>query len=85
MDETFHRPASLPERRTQGRQEMTAAILAASRAVMRRDGVAALNLNEVARMVGIQRHRPTPSASPSRPVNSVRVLILIVLGASSSP
>src|SRR5579859_4688096 len=33
---------------------MTAAILEASRVVMRRDGVAALNLNEVARMVGIQ-------------------------------
>lgn len=53
-EETFRRPASRQERRARDREEMTAAILTASRVVMRRDGVAALNLHEVARMVGIQ-------------------------------
>jgi len=53
-DQTFHRPASRQERRARDRQEMTTAILEASRVVMRRDGVAGLNLHEVARMVGIQ-------------------------------
>ena len=53
-NQTFHRPASRQERRARDREEMTTAILEASRVVMRRDGVAALNLHEVARMVGIQ-------------------------------
>lgn len=53
-DEAFHRPPSLQERRARDREGMTNAILAAARLVMRRDGVAALNLNEVARLVGIQ-------------------------------
>ena len=53
-EETFRRPASRQQRRARDREEMTAAILDASRVVMRRDGVAALNLHEVARMVGIQ-------------------------------
>jgi len=38
------------ERRRRNRQEVIDAILAAAREIMRRDGVAALNLNEVARM-----------------------------------
>lgn len=45
------------ERRLRNRQEVTEAILTAAREIMRRDGVAALNLNEVARLVGMQ----TPS------------------------
>jgi AcrR family transcriptional regulator len=45
------------QRRLRNRQEVIAAILAAAREIMRRDGVAALNLNEVARLVGMQ----TPS------------------------
>lgn len=45
------------ERRQRNRQEVIDAILASAREIMRRDGVAALNLNEVARMVGMQ----TPS------------------------
>jgi len=53
-DRTFHPPASQQERRARDREEMTTAILEASRVVMRRDGVAGLNLHEVARMVGIQ-------------------------------
>jgi len=53
-EETFRRPASRQERRARDREAMTAAILEASRVVMRRDGVGALNLHEVARMVGIQ-------------------------------
>ena len=45
------------QRRLRNRQEVIDAILAAAREIMRRDGVAALNLNEVARLVGMQ----TPS------------------------
>jgi len=45
------------QRRLRNRQEVIEAILAAAREIMRRDGVAALNLNEVARLVGMQ----TPS------------------------
>ena len=45
------------ERRLRNRQEVIEAILTAAREIMRRDGVAALNLNEVARRVGMQ----TPS------------------------
>ncbi len=45
------------QRRLRNRQEVIDAILAAAREVMRRDGVAALNLHEVARLVGMQ----TPS------------------------
>ncbi len=45
------------ERRQRNRQEMIQAILGAARAVMREDGVAALNLHEVARRV----HLRTPS------------------------
>lgn len=50
----FQKPPSLRERNQQSRREMTAAILAAARIIMRRDGVAALNLHEIARMVGVQ-------------------------------
>ncbi len=42
------------ERRRRNREEMTAAILDAARAVMREEGVAALNLQEVARRVGVR-------------------------------
>ena len=42
------------ERNQRHRQEVSAAILAAARDIMRRDGVAALTLNEVARLVGMQ-------------------------------
>ncbi len=45
------------ERRQRNREEMVAAILDAARAVMREEGVAALNLHEVARRVGLR----TPS------------------------
>ncbi|MEO8287657.1 MAG: TetR/AcrR family transcriptional regulator [Chloroflexota bacterium] len=45
------------ERRRRNRDEMTVAILDASRAIMRQEGAAALNLNEVARRVGLR----TPS------------------------
>jgi AcrR family transcriptional regulator len=45
------------QRRLRNRQEVIDAILAAAREIMRRDGVAALNLHEVARIVGMQ----TPS------------------------
>jgi AcrR family transcriptional regulator len=44
---------SLPERRRRYRQETIDAILAATRAVMQEQGVAALNLNEVARRLGV--------------------------------
>ena len=54
MTETFRRPASRQERRVRDREEMAAAILEAARVVMCRDGVAALNLHEVAHLVGIQ-------------------------------
>jgi AcrR family transcriptional regulator len=50
----FDKPQSLKERRAHGRQEMTDAILAAARIIMQRDGVAALNLHEIARMVGVR-------------------------------
>jgi AcrR family transcriptional regulator len=50
----FQKPLSARQRREVARAEMVNAILDAARVVMRRDGVAALNLNEVARMVGIQ-------------------------------
>lgn len=42
------------ERRQRNRQEVIAAILDAARAVMREEGVAALNLQEVARRVGMR-------------------------------
>ena len=45
------------ERRERNRQEMVDAILQVSREIMRQDGAAALNLNEVARRVGVK----TPS------------------------
>src|SRR5260370_4387712 len=45
------------ERRQRNREEMMAAILDAARVVMREEGVAALNLHEVARRVGLR----TPS------------------------
>ncbi len=45
------------ERRRRNRNEMLTAILDASRAIMREEGAAALNLNEVARRVGLR----TPS------------------------
>src|SRR5579859_5216803 len=44
---------SLKERRQRYRQETVDAILAAARAVMQEQGVAALNLNEVARRLGV--------------------------------
>ncbi|HEV2108782.1 MAG TPA: TetR/AcrR family transcriptional regulator [Thermomicrobiales bacterium] len=46
--------ASPLERRRRNRQEMTDAILTAARAVMREEGVAALNLQKVARRVGVR-------------------------------
>ena len=45
------------ERRRRNREEMTEAILDAARQIMREQGAAALNLNEVARRVGVK----TPS------------------------
>ena len=56
MDSAVPTVAPLPpakERRRRYRQEMVDAILAAARAVMREQGVAALNLNEVARRLGV--------------------------------
>ncbi|HZU11748.1 MAG TPA: TetR/AcrR family transcriptional regulator [Chloroflexota bacterium] len=50
----FQKPLSPKERQERNRREMTEAILAAARVIMRRDGVAALNLHEIARMVGVQ-------------------------------
>ena len=47
------RLSSLKERRLRYRQETVDAILAAARAVMQEQGVAALNLNEVARRLGV--------------------------------
>ncbi len=47
-------PLSPKERRERNRREMVEAILAAARAVMREHGVAALNLNEVARRVRLR-------------------------------
>ena len=58
MEVTERTPLLSPQqRRLRNRQEVIDAILAAARQIMRRDGVAALNLNEVARLVGMQ----TPS------------------------
>lgn len=54
---TYTHLLSPQERRVRNRQEVMVAILAAAREIMRRDGVTALNLNEVARLVGMQ----TPS------------------------
>ncbi len=48
------RVLSPKERRERNRQEMLTAILDAARAVMREQGVAALNLHEVARRVGLR-------------------------------
>lgn len=48
------RVLSPKERRRRNREEMISNILDAARHVMRRHGVAALNLNEVARLVGIR-------------------------------
>lgn len=45
---------SPPERRQRNRARMVAAILEAARQVMREEGVAALNLQEVARRVGLR-------------------------------
>ncbi|HKF38426.1 MAG TPA: helix-turn-helix domain-containing protein, partial [Ktedonobacteraceae bacterium] len=47
------RLSSLKERRLRYRQETVDAILVAARAVMQEQGVAALNLNEVARRLGV--------------------------------
>jgi AcrR family transcriptional regulator len=44
---------SVAERRRRNRQEMLDGILATARAQMREEGVAALNLNEVARRIGV--------------------------------
>ena len=58
MEERTRSPLLSPQaRRLRNRQEVIEAILTAAREIMRRDGVAALNLNEVARLVGMQ----TPS------------------------
>ncbi len=51
---SFEKPGSPTERRERNRREMTDAILSAARVIMRRDGVAALNLHEIARMVGVR-------------------------------
>lgn len=48
------RPLTPQERRDRNRQEMTDAILDAARDVMREEGVAALNLQEIARRVGMR-------------------------------
>jgi AcrR family transcriptional regulator len=48
------RVLSPKERRQRNREEMIGAILEAARAVMREQGVAALNLHEVARRVGLR-------------------------------
>lgn len=63
----FDKPASLSERRERNRREMTEAILSAARVIMQRDGVAALNLHEIARMIGVRtpalyRYFPSKSA-----------------------
>ena len=51
---TALQPLSPTERRARNRREMVEAILAAARAVMQEHGVAALNLNEVARRVRLR-------------------------------
>ena len=50
----LQRVLSPKERRERNREEMITAILEAARAVMREQGVAALNLHEVARRVGLR-------------------------------
>ena len=50
---TGTRGLSVRERRQRNREEMRAGILAVAREIMREQGVAALNLNEIARRVGI--------------------------------
>jgi len=50
---TSARGLSVRERRQRNHDEMRAGILAAAREIMREQGVAALNLNEIARRVGI--------------------------------
>lgn len=50
----FEKPGTPAERRRRNREEMTEAILSAARVIMQRDGVAALNLHEIARMVGVK-------------------------------
>jgi AcrR family transcriptional regulator len=52
--ENHSRVLSPKERRQRNREEMMKAILEAARAVMREQGVAALNLHEVARRVGLR-------------------------------
>lgn len=54
---TLPKPLAHRTRRERNRAEMRTAILDAARAVMRENGVAALNLNQVAAMIGIK----TPS------------------------
>jgi AcrR family transcriptional regulator len=55
QDEPRARRATTPaQRRQRNREEMVESILGAARAVMREQGVAALNLHEVARRVGIR-------------------------------
>jgi AcrR family transcriptional regulator len=53
-DTASKRILSPKERRQRNREEMIAAILEVARAVMREDGVAALNLQEIARRVGMR-------------------------------
>jgi AcrR family transcriptional regulator len=50
---TGRRGLSVQERRQRNREEMHTGILAVAREIMREQGVAALNLNEIARRVGI--------------------------------
>ncbi len=50
---TGTRSLSLQERRRRNREEMHTGILAVARDIMREQGIAALNLNEIARRVGI--------------------------------
>ncbi|MBV9282219.1 MAG: TetR/AcrR family transcriptional regulator, partial [Chloroflexi bacterium] len=47
------RGLSIRERRERNREEMRTAILEVAREIMREQGIAALNLNEIARRVGI--------------------------------
>jgi AcrR family transcriptional regulator len=53
MATTGTRGLSVRERRRRNHEEMRAGILAVAREIMREQGVAALNLNEIARRVGI--------------------------------
>ena len=50
---TRTRGLSAGERRQRNREEMRAGILAVAREIMREDGVGALNLNEIARRIGM--------------------------------